>query len=190
MNQEINDSVLVENLKIGKNVDESLREIVSRHSGIFITMVNAYTPDREKEDMINDKEYYIYQAALKYDEERKTKFSTYLGSETRWMCLNNYNKNKKKNEVSLSAVENYLQDDSYSTSFQDTDSVKKVLQMTKIHPDKRVGRIFELRYSNDSGSKLTPWSEICSHVGLSVQGSINVHDQAITSIKQQLQKEL
>jgi len=190
MNQEINDKVLVENLKKGTNIDESLKEIVNRHSGIFITMVNAYTPDREKEDMINDKEYYIYQAALKYDEDKKTKFSTYLGSETRWMCLNNYNKNKKKNEVALSSVENYLQDDSYRDSYQDTDSVNKVLQITRTHPDKRVGKIFELRYSNSNGNKLTPWSEICDHVGLSVQGSINVHDQAISSIKQQLHKEL
>ena len=52
-----------------------------------------------KSDLIEDKNFYIYQAVLKYDPNRGTKFSTYLGNETKWMCLNLYNKNKKNPQV-------------------------------------------------------------------------------------------
>ena len=191
MINEKSDKDLIRNLKVGENINESLSEIINRHSGIFITMVNAYTPQPMKQEIIEDKNYYIYQTALKYDESRNTKFSTYLGSETRWMCLNNYNKSKKKTETDLKPLENLVYQGDVSKEVQFEDSLKEVLKITKTHPDKRVGKIFQLRYGGyDRGNKLMPWSKVSKHVGLSVQGSINVHDQAIESIKVKLEKEI
>jgi hypothetical protein len=183
------DVKLVRNIKKGTNVESSLSELINRHSGIFITMINAYTPDKYREEMIQDKQYYIYQAAIKYDEEKNVKFPTYLGADTRWMCLNNYNKNKLKNEVDISLFENKIPYQPEGHAIQSKDSVERVLNMAKQHPDKRVGKIFDLRYGSDS-NKLTPWSKVAPHVKLSVQGSINVHDEAIKSIKRKLQKEI
>lgn len=191
MNKKETDTHLIRNLKRGEDVDDSLKEIVDRHSGIFITMVSAYTNTPAKEEMISDRNYYIYQAALKYDESKNTKFSTYLGSETRWMCLNNYNRSKKRIEVDLKPLENMISNGDISKEIQFEDSVNEVLKITKAHPDKRVGKIFELRYGGyNLGNKLMPWSKISKKVGLSVQGSINVHDQAVVSIKNKLEKEI
>lgn len=184
------DLELVQNLKSGKNINESLEELVQRHSGIFITMINSYTPINERSEMIGDKEYYIYNAALKYDESKNTKFPTYLGSETRWMCLNNYNKNKRKNEIDLDSIENLGVECMMMEKYSCSDSAKKILQMAKRHPDKRVYTIFKLRYSGSGRNKLTPWSKVCKPVELSVQGCINVHDQALKKIKQELKKEI
>ena len=185
------DKDLIKNLKRGRHVNESLSEIINRHSGIFITMVNAYTPQPMKQEIIGDKNYYIYQAALKYDDSRKTKFSTYLGSETRWMCLNNYNKSKRNTEVDLKPLENMIYHGDVSREVQFEDSVNEVLKITRGHPDKRVGEIFQLRYGGyNKGNKLMPWSKVSKYVGLSVQGSINVHNQAIESIKNKLEKEI
>ena len=91
--EQLLDNELVRNLKVGNNINESLDLLVQRHSGIFITMVNSYTPTNERNELISDKEYYIYNAALKFDESKNTKFPTYLGCETKWMCMNNFNKN-------------------------------------------------------------------------------------------------
>jgi hypothetical protein len=75
-------------------------------------------------------------------------------------------------------------------SFSKMDSTKRILQIAKRHPDKRVYTIFKLRYASSGPNKLTPWSKVCQPVELSVQGCINVHDQALKKIKKELQKEI
>jgi len=78
-----------------------------------------------------------------------------------------------------------------SREVQFEDSVNEVLKITRGHPDKRVGEIFQLRYGGyNKGNKLMPWSKVSKYVGLSVQESINVHNQAIESIKNKLEKEI
>ena len=97
------DLELVQGVQEGINADACLQEIVNRHSGIYIEMVNYFMPQSmpfvNRTDLIDDKEYNIYRAVLKYDPDRGTKFSTHLGNETKWMCLNLYNKNKKYSQV-------------------------------------------------------------------------------------------
>ena len=190
MMQNLLDSELVRNLQLGDQINESLEILVQRHSGIFITMVNSYTPVNERSELIGDKEYYIYNAALKFDETKNTKFPTYLGCETKWMCMNNYNKNRRKNEIDLDSIENIGIECSSLEPYSNNDSTKKILQMAKRHPDKRVHTIFKLRYTSSGPNKLTPWSKVCLPVNLSVQGCINVHDQALHKIKQDLKKEI
>lgn len=188
--EQLLDNELVHNLKVGNNINESLDILVQRHSGIFITMVNSYTPTNERSELISDKEYYIYNAALKFDESKNTKFPTYLGCETKWMCMNNFNKNKRKNEIDLANLENVGIECTSMESYSNMDSTKKILQIAKRHPDKRVYTIFKLRYASSGPNKLTPWSKVCKPVELSVQGCINVHDQALKKIKKELQKEI
>ena len=93
------DTELTFNLKNDFEAEKSLQELVDRHSGIFLDIVNSYIPNNSptchKQDIINDLQYYIYNAGLKYDENRGAKFSTFLGNETKWLCLNQHHKNKK-----------------------------------------------------------------------------------------------
>ena len=55
------DSELINNIKNQHDIEESLNELVERHSGIYIDMVNAYSSKDssyiDKEELINDKEY-------------------------------------------------------------------------------------------------------------------------------------
>jgi hypothetical protein len=80
---------------------ESLKELINRHSGIYLDMVNKTVSDTcsfiNKSEILLDKDYSIYAAALKYRDDKNTKFPTYLANETRWKCLNIYNKNKCSN---------------------------------------------------------------------------------------------
>lgn len=185
-----NDKKLVSNLKTGKDVNESLSNLVEKHSGIFINMVNQYMKRDSRSEFIKDKEYYIYQAALKYDSERNTKFSTYLGSETKWMCLNSYNRSKKKNEVEIDYLENIGDNSQQFHQIIKNDTHLKIFELADGNPDKRVPKILKLRYTKGSKNKVMPWSEVCSMIGLSVQGCINVHDQALLRIKQELKGEM
>ena len=87
----MNDLELIEEVR--SNGDSvCFKEIVSRHSGIYLQMVHSYAP-RETPvdnfyDLLNSRESHIYDAIRSYDETRNIKFSTYLGNCTRWLCLN------------------------------------------------------------------------------------------------------
>ena len=93
------DVELTANLKNDIEAEASLKELVGRHSGIFLDIVNNYVPNNSptchKQDIIDEIEYYIYNAGLKYDQNRGAKFSTFLGNEAKWLCLNQHHKNKK-----------------------------------------------------------------------------------------------
>ena len=75
------DKELTDNLKLDIDTEASLQELINRHSGIFLDIVTSYVPKNStsgcRQDLINDLEYYIYNAGLKYDHTRNTKFSTF-----------------------------------------------------------------------------------------------------------------
>lgn len=196
----MSDGDLIEAMKIRSNSGEYLMELVSRHSGIYLTMVNNYTPPENssqkshKSELISDKDYYIYQAALKYDESRKTKFSTYLGNETRWMCLNLYNKEKKRKiadmDLSTPPAKELPSEEDAEETISREDFLKKVMKIVNNDPDSRIAKIFSMRYLEGDNNKLTPWKNIGANLELSIQGCINIHDKAISKIKKELSRDI
>ena len=104
-------------------------------SGIFV------------DDVLNDKDYIIYQSAKSFDPTRKTKFSTWLGNQVRYYCLNKINKNKK-----------YVTTEDQELSFlmereegpEDNKELRDyMLDLLSQIKDKRIKRIFELRYFSE-----------------------------------------
>jgi hypothetical protein len=195
MLDEKTDLELISLVKERENCATYLQELINRHSGIYIEMVNQYMPQNmpfvSRVDLIDDKEYNIYKAILKYDPTRGTKFSTHLGNETKWMCLNLYNKNKKYSQVEFD--ENFLSslhDD--NKPYQDEikrELFNKVIEIAQDHPDARVGTIFEMRYVIGNKNRVMPWKKIGKELNMSVQGCINIHNNTLKQLKHKLQKE-
>jgi RNA polymerase sigma factor (sigma-70 family) len=198
MNRNIEDSELVKNIQKQVNIEESLEELVNRHSGIYLEMVNSYAspnnPFIDYYELVQDKEYKIYDAAMKYDSDRGAKFSTYLGNETKWMCLNLYNRNKRRPAFQSEFIENMpegniFEEDTISESIKQ-DLFNKVLSVIKTHPDKRVEKIFKMRYIVGQKNKVMPWKNIGDAMNLSIQGCINIHNSAVEHVQQELIEEL
>lgn len=200
MKDNLSDLDLIEGIKNKGSSGECLSELVARHSGIFLSMVNNYTPPpsslqkSHKDDLINDKCYYIYQAALKYDENKNTKFSTYLGNETRWMCLNLYNRDKKRKITDIDLNEpsfREIPEDKDTASEQSKkDFIEKVFSIIEKDPDSRICKIFKMRYQEGFSNKVTPWKKIGEELKLSIQGCINIHDRTINKIKKELTEDI
>lgn len=191
------DTELINDIKNNVNVDESLSNLVDRHSGIYLDMVNAYSsannPFIDRDELIKDKDYKIYQAALNFDKDRGAKFSTYLGNETKWSCLNSYNKNKRKPVFNSEHIENMpenpnVNEDSMAETLK-KDLFDKVLSIIKKHPDKRVEKIFNMRYIIGTKNKVMPWKDIGNKMELSIQGCINIHNSAVDHVRQHLKGE-
>ena len=198
MNEE-EDLTLIQNIQNNKDETDSLNELVNRHSGIYLEMVNAFSSSGnqfiDRDELIDEKEYRIYKAALNFDENRGAKFSTYLGNETKWLCLNTYNKNKRKPIFQSEFIENCQGVDQQNDHSDISESLKKdlfdkVLSILNKHPDKRVEKIFKMRYIVGQQNKVMPWKNVCSKMKLSIQGCINIHNSAVKYVQQELKEEL
>jgi len=189
MSAKIDDVELVENIKNEKDVDDCLQELIERHTGIYLDIVNKYTQHTNtsnKLDLIDEKDYNIYQTALKYKSDKGTKFPTFLGNETKWICLNKQNKIKKEKKVAfddISEIDLAQEDDG---SKEKLEVFKKTIELAKQHQDKRVEKIFEMRYIIGEKNKVMPWKKISKELNMSIQGCINIHNSAIEEFKLEL----
>jgi len=183
------DIELINKVKNEKDQD-SLKQIIDKHSGIYVDMVNKYIPNSVngilKDDIIEEKDYCIYNAVLNYDSNKKTKFSTYLGNLAKWRCLNIYNKHTKFPQQSLENTK--MQNFSCEPDIKDIEDSENLVNIFKIvekAKDPRIKKIFKMRYSD--GKKLTPWKKIAKKLDLSIQGCINIHNNHLTEIKKYVQ---
>ena len=189
------DLFLVEQIKESNN-EEALGELVNRHSGIFYSMINklssgVLTPT-EVSDIKNDKELEFHKIALDYDPECQCKFSTYLATRTKYLCLSQRGKNKKAPFfVDFEKVLEKKEDS--SLFFEDLEEEEeKVYELSLIKEaldktPKQTRQIFQERYFS-GGSKLKSWQKIAKSVGLSTQGVINIHNRAIEKLKERVGK--
>lgn len=178
-----------------KHCSDELQQLIDRHSGIYMDIVNNYIPSDcnflRKSDILEEKDYRIYLAALKYRDDKGAKFSTYLGNETKWMCLNLFNKNKNRQSISLDRT-HYSQNEesAYEVESFDVEFFDKIIELAKKHPDQRVYKIFKNRYIDGNLNKVMSWNEISKNLEMSIQGCINIHNSALEYFKNKLRKEI
>ena len=180
---------LINKVKNDQDVN-SLKQLIDRHSGIYVDIVNKYLPNSQeglnKDDVLEDKNFCIYDAAIKFDENKKTKFSTYIGNLARWKCLNIYNKKIKFPQISINEFKG--EKSAYSgNTYEEIDNIdeqkklKKIIKIIDRCQDERAKVIFKMRYFDNK--KLTPWKKIAKKLDLSIQGCINIHNKHLTEIK-------
>jgi len=179
------DLYLINKVKLKKDED-SLKELIERHSGIYIDMVNRYIPESlegvSKHDLLQDKDYCIYDAAIKYNKDKNTKFGTYVGNLARWKCLNIYNKNIKFPQVNIGEIfDMEVSEKSAVNSIEYEEEIRNAISIINKIKDHRVRQIFKMRYC--SGKKLTPWKKIAKKLDLSIQGCINIHNKHLIEIQ-------
>jgi DNA-directed RNA polymerase specialized sigma subunit len=126
---------------------------------------------------------------MNFDENKNTKFSTYLGNETRWKCLNMFNRGTKYKYID---IDNFKEDINFShdeiiSNISSKEMLDKIFEMADSHCDERVKEIINLRYKVGSGNKTMPWKNISEKLNVSIQGCINIHDRFIEEIKKEIQ---
>ena len=192
----LSDNELVKNIQNSVDSEDSLKELVCRHSGIYLDMVHGYSSKNNPssmDEMIKEKEYEIYVSALNYNPNKGAKFSTYLGNQTKWKCLNKYNKSKREG---LTPLEEQALDFFHSKlaptqeGFSSRQEIfLKIMDYANSYPDARVGRIFHLRYVEGKNNNVMPWKNISRELGMSIQGCINIHNSIIKKIQKKFNKE-
>lgn len=179
--------------KVKEGDEDSLNKLIERHSGIYLEMVNSVIPNNcdfiDKNDVIEDKNVYIYNAVMNFDESKNTKFSTYLGNETKWRCLNMFNRGTKYKYFDIDDFkeDKNFTEDNITKDICSKEIIQKIFTLAENHKDNRISRIILLRYKVGDGNKTMSWKNISKKLNISIQGCINIHDRFIEEIKKELE---
>lgn len=194
------DSDLIQEIKEEKSND-ALEELVLRHSGIYIDIINRQlrnfdSSSHVKYDLYSEKEYFIYNCALKYDESRKIKFSTFIGNMAKWKCWDTLSCMNKRENVPVKDLTEDLINNSLTPEYEEiiniqnnTKNIEKEDILSNIkhkvdqYHDERAKQIFYMRYFSDR--KLTAWKKISEKLDLSISGCININQKLINHLKKE-----
>ena len=189
----ISDPILTELVKEEDNED-ALTCLIDRHSGIYADMVKRYgyktLSTNEVSDIMGEKDYVIYKAALEYDES-KAKFSTHVGNKAKYLCLSKKTLNKKTQKtLPFDSIDYSETSDELHPSerCEISESFENILNMINNHEDDRVKIIFKERYFGGERGKLKTWKEIGKTIGLTAQGCINIHEKTLKQFQKQIKK--
>lgn len=187
----IPDIDLINKVKKESNSD-ALKELENRHTGIFNQMVKKYYKHlidfgANPDDIINDKLFVIYKSALNFNPDKNVKFSTWLGNQARYYCLNCINKQTNTISMDNINIKNVIENNQIkyekdiSINKENSDLIFSILDRIK---DDRISRIFKLRYFNNK--KLTSWNKISKKLKISTQTAINLHNKGKLLLKNKL----
>jgi DNA-directed RNA polymerase specialized sigma subunit len=203
----IEDLSLIQEIQAGKNEEKNLRYLVDRYSGIYYMMAHRYFPSGSWNDgsILNDRDFVfgsstviILDAAKKYDPTRGAKFSTHVGNQARWFCLNFINKSRN---ADLDQYHGNLdltdpRDDEELQNQVNMEIAAKIIAEIAKMKDDRLSKIFSMRYLESKGKRLTPWSKIHKHIAhrndpdkcVSIQRCIDMHNAAVAKVRRSMKK--
>jgi hypothetical protein len=186
-----NDNALIQDV-LNQNNSHALEELELRHSGICHKMIKKYYHNMvqsgiDPEDVIAEKTYVIYKSVMNFNPDKNVKFSTWLGNQMRYHCLNTINKNNRHITMEDSAIKHIIEKNQIKTNNETVafkekaDMIFSILDRCK---DKRIKRIYKLRYFNNK--RLMSWADIGEKMKLSTQTVINIHNKGKDFLKNKL----
>lgn len=189
MNIILDDNTLVKNIK-EKNDEEALKTLIDRHSALCNSLYKKYSNTMVNsgvylQDIIDQKDYIVYKSAMSFDPCKNSKFSTWLYNQVRYQCLNCMNENSHYLTLEDSKL-NYIIEKNSPIEKEYKNINEYVLNIIDSCSDKRVQKIFKMRYLNGSNKKM-PWNKIGKKLKISTQTAINIHNKTIKLLKNKIE---
>jgi RNA polymerase sigma factor (sigma-70 family) len=185
------DLQLINNIK-KNNCEKSLQELANRHVGICNKMIQKYCKictnlGVSLDDLNTDKLLIVYRSAKSFKGDKKIKFSTWLGNQMRYHCLNTLNKSSKDISMENENIK-YITEKNQNVNLSKENSMQErvdfINEILNQMCDYRTKKIFNLRYFSDT--KLSPWNKIGKKMKISTQTAINIHNKAIDFLNKKI----
>lgn len=173
-----------------RNDEPSLKILVDRHLPMFLSLYKKYSNALEssglcKDNLFREKDYVVYKSALSFQDDKGSKFSTWLYNQFRFEFLNQMNKNSDLVPTEESKLF-YLIENSQINKEKSMRNINDyIFTILESLSDKRICKIYSLRYFSDK--KLVPWSKIAKELNISTQTAINLHNKGINIIKNKVE---
>lgn len=188
-----NDLDLVEEVKC-KNCSEAMKELEQRHSGVCFSMIKKYynalsSVGVDPNELAKEKDYVMYKSALNFDPTKNIKFSTWVGNQMRFYCLNSMNKNNSSISMDNENIKNIIEQKQSLEIFKiiHKENYEYIFNILSKLKDKRIEKIFKIRYFSDK--KNVSWSKIAKKLKVSTQTVINLHNKTLKFLKNKLESD-
>lgn len=174
-NSNLDDLELINNV-IEKNCSKSLEELIVRHGALCGMVYKKYSARLEEvgfsfDDILKEKEYNIYTACKTYKPEKKVKFSTWVGNQARYQCLNILKQRKKILFLDNEEIQKHVESQSEpEANNENKDFFIDILSQFK---DERIKKVYMLRYFSDYNKPT--WRNIAGRLKMSYQTAITLH---------------
>ena len=183
----LKDETLIKNV-INKQCNESLKELVNRHSGIIFNIGKKYCSSCNLDiGELNDNRYWIvFNAAKTFNDTKGSKFSTWLGNQVRFFCLNYKNKNSKlipiENEHLEFFINNFSKNDE---KVNQKEVINTIVDLFNQISDPNTKNAIYYRYFYNK-ERILNYSEIADILKVTPQTVLNWHNKFVDFAKKKL----
>ena len=169
--------------------EAALLELVNRHSGLYYKTVAKNAPFCRIDDITDDfyrrKEAEIFKAAKSFDENKGSKFSSWLANQTRYSLLTE--RTIEKNEPSFFEFKTEYGgccDETPETELSQKDEVANILSFVEEHFNERIMRVFKLKWFGNDGRGMN-FEQIGEEEGISPQAAHQNFTLAMNRVKEE-----
>jgi DNA-directed RNA polymerase sigma subunit (sigma70/sigma32) len=195
------------------NKDEPFLELYNRHIPLYTDIVNKYSgkfyaSGISTQDIMEDKYVIFLNAINSYNEDKKTKFSSWLGECTKYHCLNTLYKKNDYNKFKVNQPSDFNSEnqENYSyinipavDSFKEDEEKEQLDYLIKIteetidevskEGDKRIKKICRARFNKKSDKNLS-WKEVGEKVGVSYEHARMIFNNSCEKISSRVKQKL
>jgi RNA polymerase sigma factor (sigma-70 family) len=182
----LKDETLIKKV-INNQCNESLKELVDRHSGMIFNIGKKYCSSCNLDiNELNDNRYWIiFNAAKSYNSEKGSKFSTWLGNQIRFFCLNFKNKNSKLVPIEDQHLEFFINDLQKHNKNNQKELVNTIIDLFNEISDPNTKNAIYYRYFYNK-ERILNYSEIAEILKVTPQTVLNWHNKFINFAKKKL----
>lgn len=165
---------------------EAFSKLSACHSGVYLKVLDESLPDsfhRQKEDFREEKEFFLYDAVMKYDPNKGMKFSTYLGQTIKWKCMSLKSRGPEKDTVEYETYRNTLPEPEYVQEI-DKSRIETIFQYAEDFSDPVARNVIQLRFND--GRKVMTWEKIAKTLDITPREANLAYQRFVKKAKKDL----
>ena len=182
-----NDEKLIKKI-VNKQCNESLKKLVDKHGGMIFNIGKKYCVSCNIDlNELNDNKYWIiFNAAKSFNPQKGSKFSTWLGNQVRFFCLNFKNKNSKLVPIEDQHLEFFINDLNKKNQLSNQkELVNTIIDLFNDITDPNTKNAIYYRYFHNK-ERILNYSEIAEILNVTPQTVLNWHNKFINFAKKKL----
>jgi RNA polymerase sigma factor (sigma-70 family) len=183
----LKDETLIKKI-IQKQCSDSLKELAERHSGMIFNIGKKYCTSCNLDiNELNDNKYWIiFNAAKSFNSVKGSKFSTWLGNQVRFFCLNFKNKNSKLVPIEDGSLEFFLNESQKKENkINQKEFINNIIDLFNEISDPNTKNAIYYRYFHNK-ERILNYSEIAQILQVTPQTVLNWHNKFIRFAKKKL----
>jgi RNA polymerase sigma factor (sigma-70 family) len=176
------------NKVINNQCNESLEKLIEKHNGMIFNIGKKYCTSCNLDlHELNDNKYWIiFNAAKSFNPNKGSKFSTWLGNQVRFFCLNYKNKNSKLVPVEDQHLEYFVNDLNKKNQVSNQkELVNIIIDLFNEISDPNTKNAIYYRYFYNK-ERILNYSEIAEILKVTPQTVLNWHNKFVKLAKKKL----